>query len=95
MALSDRFRTEALAYEPPSTPMFGNNMHDERQRMSRVFMHLNTFCATQSAKDSLEDFRMQYMEQTDGDIGPLGPGRKVRDKRGVFEKLMGRKGGDK
>jgi hypothetical protein len=100
MALSDRFRTEALTSQSPTTSFTPqgfdlNSMHDEGQRIRRVFMHLSMLCATKSARDSLEEFRVQYMQKMDEDIGPLGQGTKVREKRGVFEKLMGRKGGDK
>jgi hypothetical protein len=68
-------------------------MHDEGRRIRRAFMHLHMLCGTQRAKDSLEEFRVRYMERIGGDIGPVGQGKKVREKRGVFEKLMGRKGG--
>ena len=70
-----------------------DSMHDDRRRITRVFMNLHTLCSTQVAKDSLEEFRILYMEKMFGDVGPLGPGKKVRERKGVFERLMGKKGG--
>lgn len=68
-------------------------MHDEERRIRRAFMHLHLLCATQRAKDSLEEFRVRYMEKSGGVISFVGQEKKVKEKRGVLEKLMGRKGG--
>ena len=71
------------------------NMHDDRQRIRHVFMHLHQLCSTQMAKDSLEEFRIQYMERVFGDNGPHSEGKKAPPKKGVFERLMGKKGAGK
>lgn len=68
-------------------------MQDDRRRIGLVFMHLHTLCSTQVAKESLDEFRILYMEKVLGDIGPPSQAKKVREKKGVFEKLMGKKGG--
>ena len=68
-------------------------MQDDRRRIRRVFMHLHTLCSTQEAKDSLEEFRILYMDKVFKNIGPPSQAKKVHEKKGVFEKLMGKKGG--
>ena len=95
-ALSDRFRTEAMA--PASLNTFStlsgirsDSTHDDSRRITRVFEYLDTRCSTQAAKDSLAEFQIAYMKMVFG--GPLGPVKKVREKKGVFGRIMGIKGG--
>lgn len=96
-ALSDRFRTEAIS--PASLNSFSalggiksDNMHDDGRRMNRVFEYLDTRCSTPAAKDSLAEFQTAYMKMVFGD--PLGPVKKVREKKSVFGRIMGIKGGN-
>lgn len=67
-------------------------MRDDRERLRRVFMHLHELCSTQVAKDSLEEFRNLYLEKALGDVRPPAQSKKTQGKKGVFEKLMGKRG---
>ncbi|MCJ1466736.1 hypothetical protein MMC07_005356 [Pseudocyphellaria aurata] len=94
--LSDRFRNEAL--ESSSSSANGSDMHDDSRRMRRVFIHLRGLCANQQAIDSLETFQQLWaMREYGGNVvarevsGSSTDGKKVKEKRGVFEKLTGRK----
>ncbi|KAL9122843.1 MAG: hypothetical protein Q9187_000600 [Circinaria calcarea] len=108
-SLSDRFRTEALADSLSSS----DGMHDDGRRMKRVFIHLNSLCVTEEAKESLEKFRVLYEKRMGlearaerGEMQKMvfaemkakeegKPERKAdgekEEKKGVFEKLVGRK----
>ena len=91
-ALSDRFRTEALLGAPTPAEAASSPMQDDACRMRRVFLHLHVLCATKEARKSLEQFWEMWAEREAG-IGSGGGkgGKKVKEKRGVFETLMGRK----
>lgn len=94
-ALSDRFRTEALESSSPHD----SDMHDDTRRLRRVFVYLRSLCTTKEAIDSLEAFQhMWAMREQGGSVaapqvygGASTGGKKVKEKRGVFEKLTGRK----
>lgn len=88
-------------------------MHDDERRIKRVFIHLNSLCATEEAKASLEKFRVLYekriglearaergegqnvvfgeMKVKEGAGGNGGGGKEEKERKGVFEKLVGRK----
>lgn len=69
------------------------SMHNDKQRIDCVFMYLHTLCSTQAAKDSLENFEIAYKKRVPDKVDSLGPGKKPREKRGVFGRMMGLKGG--
>ena len=58
MALSDRFRTEEL--QDSSSFHRVGSMHDDGRRMRRVFIHLNSLCQSEEAKESLAAFKEAY-----------------------------------
>ena len=70
-----------------------DRMHDDGQRIDCVFEYLHTLCSTQAAKDSLEDFKIAYKKKAPKEAGSLGQGKKPREKRSVFGRMMGIKGG--
>lgn len=98
-ALSDRFRTEAL--ESPSSSALVSDMHDDTQRLRRVFAHLRSLCTTKEAIDSLEAFQRAWATRERGREGGIAAahevyggssgGKKVKERRGVLEILTGRK----
>lgn len=99
-ALSDRFRSEAL--ESPSSSTHDSDMHDDKSRLRRVFIHLRSLCTTKEAIESLEAFHRTWAMREQGKEGGIvaaheifGDGssgvKKVKEKRGVFEILTGRK----
>lgn len=77
-------------------------MHDDSRRLRRVFIHLRGLCANQKAIDSLEAFQQMWAMREYGREGGGNEmarevsssntsGKKVKEKKGVFEKLTGRK----
>lgn len=93
-AISDRFRTEALESSSPHD----SDMHDDTRRMHRVFVYLRSLCTTKEAIDSLEAFQRTWAIREQGGsvaahqvFGGSSGGKKIKEKRGVFEKLTGRK----
>lgn len=81
-------------------------MNDDKVRLRRVFAHLRGLCATKEAIDSLEAFQSKwaFSEQGrelgftpargvygGGNRGGGSGGKKVKERRGVFEMLTGRK----
>ena len=75
-----------------STESLNQPMHDDARRTRRVYIHLRSLCMTDEAKQSLDEFKviMDARERkiTEGG-GKLGP--KIREKRGFFQGLMGKK----
>ncbi|KAL8832030.1 MAG: hypothetical protein Q9191_000523 [Dirinaria sp. TL-2023a] len=121
-ALSDRFRTEALAESmnalpPPSieavqtSATVSHPMHDDNRRYRRVFVTLYGLCDTEEARASLREFQGTWEQRRLREIGGARPvavsgyggiyagggggygtgetaaAGKVKEKKGVFEKL--------
>lgn len=82
-ALSDRYRAEALA--KPSEPI-STSMLNDTLRNHRVFEYLRTLCVTKEVEVSLDEFQRLWEQRT----GFRG-GKYIRERRGLFEKVMGRK----
>lgn len=74
-SLSDRFRTEALTDSLSSS----DGMHNDERRIKRVFLHLNSLCVTEEAKESLEKFRVLYEKRM---------GLEARAERGEMQKMV-------
>ncbi|KAL2048684.1 hypothetical protein N7G274_000596 [Stereocaulon virgatum] len=78
-----------------STDSLSQPMHDDARRTRRVYIHLRSLCMTDEAKQSLDDFKTM-MDARERKIaeggGKLGP--KIREKRGFFQGLMGKKKGE-
>ena len=92
VAVSDRFRTEALLpLHSSSTKTIitssSHDMNDDYQRAAHVFTYLKSICVSKEAEQSLEQFRKLWEAKG----GVADEGKKIKEKRGVFEKLMGKK----
>ena len=78
-----------------STDSLNQPMHDEARRNRRVYIHLRSLCMTDEAKESLDSFKAM-MEERERKMaeggGKLGP--KIREKKGFFQGLMGKKRGE-
>ena len=78
-----------------STDSLSQPMHDDARRTRRVYIHLRSLCMTDEAKQSLDEFKTM-MDARERKIaeggGKLGP--KIREKRGFFQGLMGKKKGE-
>ncbi|MCJ1428587.1 hypothetical protein MMC29_006497, partial [Sticta canariensis] len=73
--LSDRFRTETLG--SPSSSTHGSDMHDDTQRLRRVFSHLRGLCTTSEAIDSLEAFHRAWAMRERGREGGMAAAHEV------------------
>lgn len=96
-AISDRCRTEALVGTSSSNTVHDNsNMHDESRRIRYSFVHLRNLCCTREATESLDKFQRLWLDnerrQDWRKLGGSGE-KRVKEKRGVFEILRGRKTG--
>ena len=99
MSLSDRFRTAALLPSPRNSPTSSsekltttadNPMHDEGLRNKRVYAHLRSLCTTEEARASLADFKIIMEERAKARAAGV-KGKKVQEKHGFFQSLMGKK----
>lgn len=97
IALHDHFRTTALPGPHLSlAESIAHPMNDEPRRNRRVFLHLRNYCMTEEAKESLNEFmntienRQQKMEEA----ATQPKGRIIKAKKGFFEKLKGKHGGE-
>lgn len=58
-------------------------MHDDERRIKRVFIHLNSLCATEEAKASLETFRVLYEKR----MGLEARAERGEAQKGVFQEM--------
>lgn len=99
-ALSDRFRTSALPSSPSRsedssssntlTNSFHEPMHDETQRNRRIWIHLQSLCTTDEARESLALFKA-HMEEREKKMAGGVKGAKVKEKQGFFQSLIGKR----
>lgn len=97
IALHDHFRTTALP-GPDLTlaESIDHPMNDEVRRNRRVFIHLRNYCMTDEARASLNEFmdKMENRQQRVEEAATQPKGKIIKAKKGFFEKLKGKHGGE-
>lgn len=97
-AISDRCRTETLLGPPSSNTVHDeSNMHDDSRRIRYSFVHLRNLCCTREATESLDRFQRLWLEnerrQEEKIMRGKEGGKRVKEKRGMFGILRGRRTG--
>jgi hypothetical protein len=97
LALHDHFRTTALP--GPNITLqesVAHPMNDEVRRNRRVFIHLRNLCMTDEAKESLDEFmtKVEDRQQRMDEAATQPKGKIIKAKKGFFEKLKGKHGGE-
>lgn len=72
-------------------------MHDDSRRIRYSFVHLRNLCCTREATESLDEFQRLWLENERRQEGKImegeSGGKRVKEKRGMFEILRGRRTG--